>query len=53
MSKEEIYGEVPELEGDAKTALKDAMDCLDDSFSNTVNGKLKSKDSEYDPESGK
>jgi len=53
MSKQEIYGEVPELKGDAKTALSDAMDCLDDSFSNTVNGKLKSKEVEYNPEEGK
>lgn len=50
----DIYGQVPDLKGDAKTALKDAMSDLDDSFSNGINGKVNDKrDSEYNPEDGK
>lgn len=48
-----IYGQVPEMMGDAKMAMKDAMECLDESFSNTINGDLKCKDVEYAPEEGK
>jgi hypothetical protein len=48
-----IMGQVPELGSQASKALKDAMGDLDDSFSNTINGELKSKDVEYDPEEGK
>lgn len=53
MAEKDIYGAVPELKGQASKALKDAMEVLDDSFSNTINGDLKSKDVEYDPEEGK
>lgn len=53
MAEREIYGKVPDLQGDAKSAVKDAMGDLDDSFSNTINGNLKSKDVEYNPEEGK
>lgn len=54
MAEREIYGKVPELQGDAKSALKDAMGDLGDSFSNKINGPVKdSRDSEYDPEEGK
>ena len=48
-----ITGQVPELGGQASRALKQAMDDLDDSFSNTINGGLKSDDVEYNPEEGK
>ena len=50
MAERDIYGKVPDP---PKDVIKQAMDDLDDSFSNTINGSLKSKDSEYDPESGK
>jgi hypothetical protein len=50
MSEREIFGKVPEP---PKEVIKQAMDDLDDSFSNTINGSLKSKDVEYDPENGK
>ena len=53
MSEKEIYGQVPDLKGDAKTAVKDAMSDLGDSFSNKINGSLKSDDVEYNPEEGK
>lgn len=40
--------------GEGAGVLKDAMDCLDDSFSNKINGTVKdSRTSEYDPENGK
>jgi len=48
-----ITGQVPELGPQASKALSQAMDDLDDSFSTTINGGLKSKDTEYDPENGK
>lgn len=47
-----IMGQVPDLGGQASTALKQAMDDLDDSFSNKINGPLKSDDVHYDPENG-
>jgi hypothetical protein len=53
MPSKDIYGEVPELKGDAKEALKDAMSNLGDSFSNKINGAIKSDDVRYDPEEGK
>jgi hypothetical protein len=49
-----IYGQVPELGGQAEKALSDAMKDLDDSFSSKINGPVKDKrDVEYDPEEGK
>jgi hypothetical protein len=48
-----IMGQVPELGGQASKALKQAMDDLGDSFSNKINGDLKSDDVEYNPEEGK
>lgn len=48
-----IHGQVPELGSQASKALSQAMDDLGDSFSNKINGDLKSKDSQYDPEEGK
>jgi hypothetical protein len=53
MAEKDIYGQVPDLKGDAKSALSDAMSDLAESNSNTINGSLKSKDVEYDPENGK
>jgi len=54
MSKKDIYGQVPDLKGDASKAVTDAMKDLDDSFSNEINGKVNDKrDSEYNPEDGK
>lgn len=50
MAERDIYGKVPDP---PKDVIKQAMDDLDDSFSNTITGSLKSKDSEYDPENGK
>jgi len=40
-----IYGAVPDAGADA--VVKQAMDNADDFFSNTINGPVKSKDSEY------
>jgi hypothetical protein len=48
-----IFGQVPELGSQASKALNQAMGDLDDSFSNKINGDVKSKDVEYDPEEGK
>lgn len=56
-SGKSIYGQVPggnQPSGDGVGALKDALDCLDDSYSNKINGPVKdSRTSEYDPEDGK
>lgn len=48
-----IYGQVPELGGQASKALKDAMSNANEFVSNKINGPTESKDSEYDPEEGK
>ena len=49
-----IYGQVPELGGQASKALSQAMDDLGDSFSNKINGEVsQKKDVEYNPEDGK
>jgi hypothetical protein len=50
MSDKDIYGKVPEP---PKEVISEAMDDLNDSFSNKINGPTKSKDVEYDPENGK
>lgn len=50
MGERDIYGKVPDP---PKDVISKALDSLDDSSSNTINGPLKSKDSEYDPENGK
>lgn len=50
MAERDIYGKVPDP---PKEVISEAMGDLDDSFSNTINGNLKSKDSEYNPEEGK
>jgi hypothetical protein len=52
-SGESIFGNVPELGGQASKALKEAMGDLGDSFSNKINGDLKCDDVEYKPEEGK
>lgn len=51
MSNKDIYGQTPEKA--VEPVVKQAMGDLDDSFSNTINGSIKSKDSEYEPENGK
>lgn len=54
MAEKDIYGQVPELKGDAKNALSDALSDLGDSFSTTINGPVDDKRRvEYDPENGK
>lgn len=54
MAKEDIYGTVPDLKGDASKALSDAMADLGSSFSNKINGSVTEKeDVRYDPENGK
>ena len=50
MAERDIYGKVPDP---PKEVISQAMDDLDDSFSSTINGSLKSKDVEYNPEEGK
>lgn len=45
-SGDSIYGAVP-VPKELTSAVKDAMDSLDDSTSNTINGSIKSKDVEY------
>jgi len=50
MAEREIYGKVPDP---PKDVISDAMADLASSSSNTINGSLKSKDVEYDPENGK
>lgn len=44
-SGDSIYGHIPD--GGADAVVKEAMADLDDSSSNTVNGPVKTKDSEY------
>lgn len=54
-SGKSIYGNIPDNAGigQAKNALNQAMDVLDDSFSNSINGPVKDKrDVHYDPENG-
>ena len=46
-----IYGQTPEKEVDKVSSQ--AMDRADDCFSNTINGPVKTKQPEYDPENGK
>ena len=54
MAEKDIYGAVPDLKGQASKALSQAMDDLDDSFSNKINGPVDDKRRvEYDPEEGK
>lgn len=53
MSNKNIYGEVPDKDNGDKSVVDQALGELDDHFSNTINGSLKSKNSEYDPENGK
>lgn len=45
-SGKSIYGAVPKSK-DCESAVSSAMDDLGDSSSNTINGPIKSKDSEY------
>jgi len=56
-SGKSIFGQVPggvEPSADGPSALKDAFDCLDESFSNKINGPIVDKRRvEYDPEDGK
>jgi hypothetical protein len=44
-SGDSIYGQIPD--GGADTVIKQAMDNADDFFSNTINGPVKTKDSQY------
>jgi hypothetical protein len=44
-SGDSIYGSIPD--GGADKVVKQAMDKADDFFSNTINGSVKTKDSEY------
>jgi hypothetical protein len=49
-----IYGQVPELGGQASKALSQALDDLGDSFSTVISGPVDDKRRvEYEPEDGK
>ena len=45
-SGKSIYGAVPKSK-DCESAISGAMDSLDDSTSNSINGPIKSKDVDY------
>lgn len=44
-SGDSIYGGIPD--GGVDAVVKQAMDCADDFFSNTINGPVKTKDTQY------
>jgi hypothetical protein len=51
MAERDIYGKVPDP---PKEVISQALDDLDDSFSNKINGPVDDKRRvEYDPETGK